>query len=45
MDTQKVAVGLWLFGELSDRFTEYHRCRTLEEKMEEASKVKQIQGL
>ncbi len=45
MDKEKVAVGLWLFGKLSDRFATYHGSRTLEEKMKEASKIKQIQGL
>ena len=45
METQKIAVGLWLFGKLSDRFTAYHESRTLEDKMKEASKVRQIQGL
>lgn len=41
----KYGVGLWLFGELSDRFTTYHPAKTLEEKFAEAAKVKGAQGL
>jgi len=41
----RYAAGLWLFGELSDRFTQYHQAKNLEEKFAEASKVENIQGL
>ncbi len=41
----KYGVGLWLFGELSDRFTTYHPAKTLEEKFSEVAKVKGTQGL
>jgi xylose isomerase len=43
--TFRYGVGLWLFGELSDRFTTYHPARNLEEKFAEAAKVKGVQGL
>jgi xylose isomerase len=45
MEEEKIAVGLWLFGKLSDRFTTYHPSKTLEQKMEQASQIKDIQGL
>jgi xylose isomerase len=41
----RYGVGLWLFGELSDRFTTYHPAKGLEEKFAEASKVKNVHGL
>lgn len=39
------AIGLWLFGRLGDRFTEYRPQKELPEKFAEAAKVKGIQGL
>jgi xylose isomerase len=41
----KYAVGLWLFGQLSDRFLVYHPPKNLEEKIEGASKIKGINGI
>jgi sugar phosphate isomerase/epimerase len=41
----RYSVGLWLFGQLSDRFTVYHQSKSLEEKIAEAAKVKNNQGL
>lgn len=41
----KFSIGLWLFGQLSDRFTIYHEQKPLKRKFEEASKVKEAQGL
>ena len=41
----KYAIGLWLFGAISDRFTTYHPARDLREKFKEASKVRGAEGL
>jgi xylose isomerase len=41
----KYAVGLWLFGQLGDRFTTYHAQKELAEKFAEAAKVEGIRGL
>ncbi len=41
----RYGIGLWLFGQLSDRFTIYHPAKNLEEKIAEAAKVKNAQGL
>jgi len=43
--TMKYAVGLWLFGQLSDRFLVYHPPKSLEEKIEDVLKVKGINGI
>jgi xylose isomerase len=41
----KYAIGLWLFGHLADRFTEYRAQKELSEKFAEAAKVEGIHGL
>ena len=41
----KYAVGLWLFGQLEDRFAVYHPAKGLRERFQEASKVKGAEGL
>ena len=41
----KYAIGLWLFGQLSDRFLTYHPPKSLEERAEEASKVDGASGV
>ncbi|MEM2178743.1 MAG: sugar phosphate isomerase/epimerase family protein [Candidatus Methanomethylicaceae archaeon] len=41
----KYGIGLWLFGELRDRFTTYHPPKDLKGKFEEASKVKGADGI
>ena len=41
----KYAMGLWLFGELSDRFTVYRPSKQLQEKFTEAGKVSGANGI
>lgn len=41
----KFAVGLWLFGRLADRFTVYHEAKDLRGKIEEAARVRGVDGL
>jgi len=41
----KYGIGLWLFGQLGDRFTVYQPPRELTGKFEEAAKVKGAKGL
>jgi len=45
MKKEKIAVGLWLFGKLSDRFTTYHEPKNLQQKMAQVSQIKDIEGL
>jgi hypothetical protein len=40
----KYAVGLWLFGQLSDRFLVYHPPKNLEEKLKVLLKSKVLTG-
>jgi hypothetical protein len=39
------AIGLWLFGHLGERLTEYRAQKELPEKFLEAAKAKGIHGL
>lgn len=41
----RYSVGLWLFGQLSDRFTTYHPLRNLQEKFSEVAKIKSSRGV
>lgn len=45
MSSFKYGVGLWIFGELTDRFSTYKPSKSLEDKFTEVAKVNNLKGV